>query len=45
MQIKDLSLFANKPAQAKFLLHSLEEAAEGIGLYLNANKTELICFK
>ena len=26
------------------LLHSLEEAAAGIGLYINANKTEYMCY-
>ena len=34
----DLVLFANTPAHAKSLLHSLEQAAGGIGLYVNANK-------
>ena len=31
------------PAQAEFLLHSLEQAAGGIGLYVNANKTDFMC--
>ena len=35
----DLALFANKPAQAEFLLHSLERAAGGIGLFTNEDKT------
>ena len=35
----------NTPAQAKSLLPSLEQAEQGIGLYVNANKKELICFK
>ena len=26
------------------LLHSLERAADGIGLYVNADKTEYMCF-
>ena len=28
-----------------FLLHRLEEATRGIGHYVNANKTEYMCFK
>ena len=40
----DLAL-ENRPAQAKFLLHSLEQATRGIGLYVNTNKTEFMCFK
>ena len=40
----DLVLLANTPVQAKSLLHSMEQAAEGIGLYKNANKTALMCF-
>ena len=40
----DIALQANTPAQAKFLLHSLERAAGNIGLYINANKTEYMCF-
>ena len=35
----DLVLLANTPAQAKSLLHSLEQAAGGIYLYVNINKT------
>ena len=34
-----LPLFINTSAQANSLLHSLEQAAGGIGLYMNANKT------
>ena len=37
-------LLANIPAQAEFLLHSLEQAPGGIGLYINADKTEFMCF-
>ena len=40
----DIALLANTPARAKTLLHSLEWAAGGIGLYVNADKTEYICF-
>ena len=34
----DIALLANTPTQAKSLLHSLEQAAGGIGLYVNAAK-------
>ena len=37
-------LLANAPTQAETLLHSLEWAAEGIGLHVNAHKTEYMCF-
>ena len=37
-------LLANAPAQAKSLLHSLERAASGISLHVNADKTEYMCF-
>ena len=37
-------LLANAPAQAETLLHSLERAAAGIGLHVNAHKTEYMCF-
>ena len=40
----DTALLANTPAQAETLLHSLERAAAGIGLHVNAHKTEYICF-
>ena len=40
----DIALLANTPAQAKTLLHSLELAAAGIGLHVNAHKTEYVCF-
>ena len=40
----DIALLANTPAQAETLLHSLERAAVGIGLYVNAEKTEYMCF-
>ena len=35
---------ADYPAQAEFLLHSLERAAAGIGLHVNADKTEYMLF-
>ena len=40
----DTALQANTPAQVKSLLHSLERAAGGIGLHVNADKTEFMCF-
>ena len=43
--VDNLALLTDTPAQAQPQLHSLEQAAWGIGLYVNANKTELICFK
>ena len=38
------ALLTNIPAQAEILLHCLERAAAGIGLYVNAKKTEYMCF-
>ena len=40
----DISLLTNAPAQAEILLHSLEQAATGIDLPVNAHKTEYMCF-
>ena len=40
----DIALLANALAQAETLLHSLEQAAAGIGLHINAHKTEYMCF-
>ena len=40
----DIALLANTPTQAETLLHSLERAAAGIGLHVNAHKTEYMCF-
>ena len=34
----DQVLLANTPAQAESLLHNLEQAAKGIGLYMNSDK-------
>ena len=31
---------ANTSTQAESLLHSLEQATSGIGIYINADKTE-----
>ena len=36
----DITILANAPAQAETLLHCLERAALGIGLHVNAHKTE-----
>ena len=41
--IKCLKTFFS-PNQAETLLHSLERAAAGIGLYVNAHKTEYMCY-
>ena len=40
----DITLLANTHAQAEILRHSLERAAAGIGLHVNADKTEYMCF-
>ena len=40
----NIALLANTSNQAKTLLHSLERAAAGIGLHVNAHKTEFMCF-
>ena len=40
----DIALLANTPNKAKTLLPSLERAATGIGLHVNAHKTEYMCF-
>ena len=40
----DIAILANTPNQAETLLHSFERAAAGIGLYVNAHKTEYMCY-
>ena len=40
----DIALLANIPNQAETLLHSLERAVAGIGLRVNAHKTEYMCY-
>ena len=40
----DIAILANTPNQAETLLHSLEQATAGIGLHVNAHKTEYMCF-
>ena len=40
----EIALLVNPPAQAETLLRSLEQAAAGIGLYVNAHMTKYMCF-
>ena len=40
----DKALLVSTPVQDETLLHSLERAAAGIGLYVNADKTEFMYF-
>ena len=40
----DIAILATTSNQAETLLHSLEQAAAGIGLHVNAHKTEYMCF-
>ena len=40
----DTAILANTPNQAETLLHSLERAAAGIGVHVNAHKTEYMCY-
>ena len=40
----DIALLANTPKQAETLLHSLERAAAGIGVHVNAHTTEYMCY-
>ena len=40
----DIAILANTPNQAETLLHSLEWATAGIGLHVNAHKTEYMCY-
>ena len=39
-----IAILANTPNVANTLLHSLERAAAGIGLHVNAHKTEYMCY-
>ena len=41
----NLALFSDKIDDAERLLHAVEEAAARIGLYVNAKKTEYVCYK
>ena len=38
------AILANTPNQAETLLNNLDQAAAGIGLHVNAHKTEYMCF-
>ena len=40
----DIAILANTPSQAETLLHSLERAAAGICLHVNAHKTEYMWY-
>ena len=40
----DIVILTNIPNQAETLLHSLEQVADGIGLHVNAHKTEYMYF-
>ena len=40
----DIAILANTSNQAETLLHNLERAAAGIGLHVNAHKTEYMCY-
>ena len=40
----DIAILANTPNQAETLLHSLEWAATGIDLHVNAHNTEYMCY-
>ena len=39
----DIALLTNTPTQAKSLLHCMKQGAGGIGLNMNADKTEYMC--
>ena len=41
---EDLAVLADVLKDTEFLLHSIERTTKMIGLYLNADKTEFICF-
>ena len=40
----DIEILANTPNQAETQLHDLEQAVAGIGLHVNAHKTEYMCY-
>ena len=40
----DIAILANTTKQAETLQHSLERAAAGVGLHVNAHNMEYICF-
>ena len=41
----DIALLTNTPAQAEYLLQSLEQAVGSIGLHMNTNRSEYMYFK
>ena len=41
----NLMLLTNRTAQAKFLWLSMEQAARGVGVFVNAGKIEFMRFK
>ena len=43
--IQTTQIIANTPAQAKSLLHSLEQAARSINICVNSYKIEFMCFR
>ena len=43
-QMKCLYMYQVRNNQAETLLHSLERATAGIGLHVNAHKTEYMCY-
>ena len=40
----DIALLPNTPAQAETLLQSQERTVDSIGLHVNTDKTENMCF-
>ena len=42
--VDDIVILTNTPIQTESLVHILEQAAGGIGLYVKADKTEYMCF-
>ena len=40
----DIAILANTSNQAETVLHRIEQAAAGIGLHVNAHKTEYMCY-
>ena len=42
--VDDIMILANTPDQNETLLHCLERATSGIGLHVDAHKTEYMCF-
>ena len=42
--VDDIALLANTPAMAESLLYSLKRTAGSVGLHVNADKIEYMCF-